>query len=398
MTDGHGGQGPLAGIRVVEIAGIGPVPFACLLLAELGAEVVRLERQGAGALHDLSAAVLGRSRPALPVDLRSDAGRELALRLVERADVLVEGLRPGAMERLGLGPEACLARNPRLVYGRMTGWGQSGPLADRAGHDITYAAVTGALHTCGPADKPLPPTNLVADFGGGSLYLVAGVLAALVARRDGGAGQVVDAAMVDGSASLMTMVYTLFGMGAWSDRRQANLLDGGAPFYDTYRCADGRWVAVGALEPEFYAQLLQGLGVTVEGDRMDPATWPAQRAAFEAAFATRTRDEWASSFAGTDACVAPVLSLAEAPRHPHLRERGVFTDVDGAVLPRVAPRFSRTPGLEPTRASGAAAARERLLAWGLTPGDVPGTRAGPDTGGPADAGRTGTGDPGRTSP
>lgn len=363
--------GPLAGIRVVEFAGIGPAPFACLLLAELGAEVVRVDRPGGGGVAGAPLEALNRSRPCVAIDLKSEDGRDLARRLVDRADVLVEGLRPGVMERLGLGPDECLARNPGLVYGRMTGWGQTGPLAERAGHDITYAAITGALHVCGTAEKPVPPVNVLADFGGGSLYLVAGVLAALLARIRTGEGQVVDAAMVDGAASLVTMVYGLFGAGAWVDRRQANLLDGGAPFYDTYECADGRWVAVGALEPQFFAQLVAGLGVTPPGHQLDPATWPALRAAFAAAFAARDRAQWLAVFDGTDACVAPVLSLAEAPEHPHLRARGVFTEVDGVTQPRVAPRFSATPVPEPVAASGPGAdSREVLAAWGLEAAEV----------------------------
>ncbi|HYN29891.1 MAG TPA: CaiB/BaiF CoA-transferase family protein [Dermatophilaceae bacterium] len=358
--------GPLAGTRVVEFAGIGPAPFACLLLAELGADVVRVDRPAAPGLAGLPHDVLARSRPAVAVDLKSAAGLALARALVDRADVLVEGLRPGVMERLGLGPDPCLATNPRLVYGRMTGWGQDGPLAERAGHDITYAAVSGALHACGTADKPIPPVNVLADFGGGSLYLVAGVLAALLARATTGRGQVVDAAMVDGSASLLTMVHGLVGAGHWADRRQVNLLDGGAPFYDTYRCADGRWVAVGALEPQFYAELLDRLGVAHDAPQLDVAAWPRLRETLTAAFAARTRDEWAEHFAGSDACVAPVLSLTEAPDHPHLRARGTFTELDGVVQPRVAPRFSATPGREPTAAAPPGPEGEALVRrWGL---------------------------------
>jgi alpha-methylacyl-CoA racemase len=366
-SPGTGGRrGPLHGIRVVEFAGIGPAPFACLLLAELGADVVRVDRPAASAPAGLPHDVLTRSRPAVAVDLKSTVGHGLARALADRADVLVEGLRPGVMERLRLGPEDCLATNPRLVYGRMTGWGQDGPLAERAGHDITYAALSGALHACGTADKPIPPVNVLADFGGGSLYLVAGVLAALVCRASTGHGQVVDAAMVDGSASLLTMVHGLLGDGYWTDRRQANLLDGGAPFYDTYRCADGRWVAVGALEPQFYAELLDRLGVTHDAPQHDVRAWPRLREALTAAFAARPRDEWAEHFAGTDACVAPVLSLAEAPHHPHLRARGTFTEVDGVPQPRVAPRFSVTPGLDPTApVDPGPEGREAALRWGV---------------------------------
>jgi alpha-methylacyl-CoA racemase len=334
--------GPLAGLRVIEFAGIGPGPYACLLLAELGAEVIRVDRPSAGGLD---AEVLNRSRPNIAVDLKSPAGVETVLRLIEGADVVVEGLRPGVMERLGLGPEECLARNPRLVYGRMTGWGQSGPLASAAGHDITYAALTGALHATGSADKPRNAVNLIADFGGGTLFLVMGILAAVFERGVSGRGQVVDAAMVDGAASLMTMVYGLQAAGLWQDRREANLLDGGAPFYDTYACADGRHVAVGALEHQFFAELMKHTGLSFE--QWDVARWPEMRAALTEVFGSRTRDEWAAAFEGTDACVAPVLSLAEAPGHPHNVARGIFSPYRDGVTPRVAPVFSRTPALPP---------------------------------------------------
>ncbi|MCB0909368.1 MAG: CoA transferase [Nocardioidaceae bacterium] len=339
--------GPLAGVRIVELAGIGPAPFAALLLAELGADVVRIDRPGGGGLLALASDGLRRSRPSVAVDLKSEDGREVVLRLLEEADVLIEGMRPGVLERLGLGPDVCLARNPGLVYGRMTGWGQTGPWAETAGHDISYASITGALHLVGGADKPMPPVNVLADFGGGTFPLVIGILAALHARRTTGRGQVIDAAMVDGAASLVTMLFGMFNAGMWQDRRGVNLLDGGAPFYDTYACADGKHVSVGALEPQFYALLLEGLGLSFPEDQYDVAAWPRHRAAFAAAFATRTRDEWAAQFAGSDACVAPVLGLGEAPDHPHLRARGVFAEVDGAVVPRVAPRFSDTPALDP---------------------------------------------------
>jgi len=339
--------GPLAGLRVVELAGIGPAPFAALLLAELGADVVRVDRPGGGGPIASVTAGLNRSRPSIAVDLKNPEGRATVLRLVDGADILVEGLRPGVMERLGLGPDECLARNPRLVYGRMTGWGQDGPLATAAGHDITYAAITGALHLMGGPDRPRPPVNVLADFGGGTLYLLVGVLAALHARERTGRGQVVDAAMVDGAASLVTMVYGMLNAGLWRDERAANLLDGGAPFYDTYACADGRFVAVGALEPQFYAALLEGLGLSLPEGQYDTAAWPEHRRALAAAFAGRTRDEWAEHFAGTDACVAPVLALGEAPDHPHLRARGVFASTSAGPVPRVAPRFSQTPGLDP---------------------------------------------------
>lgn len=341
------GAGPLTGIRVVELAGIGPSPLAALILAELGADVVRVDRAAAPGALDWFPDGLRRSRPSIAVDLKSAAGPDVVRRLADQADVLIEGLRPGVTERLGLGPKECLASNPRLVYARMTGWGQTGPWADRVGHDITYAAITGVLHLSGGPEQPRPPANLLADFGGGTLYLLVGILAALHARQTTGRGQVVDAAMVDGAASLATMVYGLFNGGAWRDVRGANLLDGGAPFYDTYPCADGRFVAVGALEPPFYAALLAGLGLQFAERQDDVAAWPRHRAAIAEAFASRSRDEWLEVFDGTDACVAPVLGLAEAPGHPHLVARGTFAELDGRPVPRVAPRFSDTPGRDP---------------------------------------------------
>lgn len=345
MTQPQGG--PLAGIRVIELAAIGPGPFAAMLLAELGAEVVRVERPAGVSVLGLPSGGLNRSRPNLAVDLKSPRGVDVVLRLVDGADILVEGMRPGVAERLGVGPDTCLTRNPRLVYGRMTGWGQHGPLAGAAGHDITFAAVSGALHLAGGPDRPRPPANVLADFGGGGLYLVIGVLAALHARARTGRGQVVDAAMVDGAASLITALYGLRGSGYWGDGRGTNALDGGMPFYDTYRCADGRFVAVGALEPRFYAALLAGLQLSFPEGQFDQDAWPRHREAIAAAFAGRTRDAWAEHFAGTDACVAPVLDLGEAPLHPHAVARRTFTEVGGTVQPRVAPRFSATPALDP---------------------------------------------------
>ncbi|HOB78983.1 MAG TPA: CaiB/BaiF CoA-transferase family protein [Ornithinibacter sp.] len=363
--------GPLDGIRVVELGGIGPTPFAGLMLAELGADVVRVDRPGERNPLALAAG-LRRSRPSIAVDLKSSAGSDVVKRLVDGADVLVEGFRPGVAERLGLGPEECLARNPRLVHARMTGWGQTGPWAQRAGHDITYAAVSGTLHALGPAARPVTPVPVIGDFAGGSMYLVVGVLAALIARGTTGRGQVVDAAMVDGAAHLFTMVHGLLGTGAWRDEREANLLDGGAPFYAVYECADGKFVAVGALEPEFWAELVTGLGVDLPGEQYDPDTWEAQRAAFAAAFRTRSRDEWAEHFEGTDACVAPVLSLREAPTHPHAVGRGSFVaDVNGHPVPRPGPRLSATPlrdpGPEPVPGADT---RSYLLAHGFAADEV----------------------------
>ena len=363
--------GPLDGIRVIELGGIGPTPFAGLMLAELGADVVRIDRPGERNPLALAAG-LRRSRPSIAVDLKSSAGSDVVKRLVDGADVLVEGFRPGVAERLGLGPEECLASNPRLVHARMTGWGQTGPWAQRAGHDITYAAVSGTLHALGPAARPVTPVPVIGDFAGGSMYLVVGVLAALIARGTTGRGQVVDAAMVDGAAHLFTMVHGLLGTGAWRDEREANLLDGGAPFYAVYECADGKFVAVGALEPEFWAELVTGLGVDLPGEQYDPDTWEAQRAAFAAAFLTRSRDEWAEHFEGTDACVAPVLSLREAPTHPHAVGRGSFVaDVNGHPVPRPGPRLSatplRNPGPEPVPGADT---RSYLLAHGFAADEV----------------------------
>jgi alpha-methylacyl-CoA racemase len=366
--------GPLTGLRVVELAGLGPAPYACMLLAELGADVVRIDRPGAASLIvDPEKDALNRSRPSVAVDLKSPGGRDVLLRMLDDADVLVEGLRPGVLERLGIGPDEVLGRNPRLVYARMTGWGQDGPLAERAGHDINYLGLTGALHAIGTADKPAVPLNIGADFGGGSMFLLVGILAALFERGTSGRGQVVDAAMVDGASSLVTMIYGMLGAGLWQDRRAANLLDGGAPFYDTYACADGRHVAVGALEPQFYVAFLEGLGLTgaLPGGQYDLAHWPEHRRRFAEAFATRTRDEWADAFAGTDACVTPVLGLREAPVHPHLAARGTFVEQDGVSLPGPAPRFSRTPGAVrgPARRPGADTTAV-LTDWGFSADEV----------------------------
>jgi alpha-methylacyl-CoA racemase len=363
-------SGPLTGIRIVEIAGLGPGPYACMLLAELGADVIRVDRPGGGPrLVPAAEEVLHRSRPCVAVDLKQPAGRDALLRLADEADVLIEPLRPGVMERLGVGPDDCLARNPRLVYARMTGWGQDGPMAARAGHDINYLSLTGALHAMGTADKPIPPLNIGADFGGGSMFLVVGVLAALLERAGSGRGQVVDAAMVDGASSLVTMVYGMLAAGHWQDRRASNLLDTGAPFYDTYACKDGRHVAVGAIEPQFYAELLDGLGLTDElaGGQHEREHWPEHRRHIGEVLATRTRDEWAAAFAGTDACLTPVLGLHEAGRHPHMAARGTFIEQQGRVQPGPAPRFSRTPGAVRSgpRVAGQDT-RSAMTAWGFS--------------------------------
>jgi alpha-methylacyl-CoA racemase len=338
--------GPLAGLRVVELAGLGPAPHAAMVLADLGADVVRVERPDGGGL-DLTDGerLLLRHRRTVMADLKNAAQRDDVLDLVSRADVLIEGLRPGVTERLGIGPDACLAANPRLVYGRVTGWGQDGPMAGDVGHDINYMGLTGALHAMGSADRPpAPPLNLVGDYGGGSMLLLVGVLAALVERSTSGHGQVVDAAMVDGTALLSQFTLSLRAAGQWSDDRESNLLDGGAPFYATYGCADGRFVAVGALEPRFFAALAEGLGLDADWNdrRWDRASWPGLRELLTSRFASRTRDEWAAHFAGTEACVTPVLTFAEAARHPHISHRGTLVDVDGALQASPAPRFSRT--------------------------------------------------------
>ena len=337
-------MGPLHGARVVELAALGPVPFAAMLLADLGADVVRVDRQGrAGA--DPRAYVLHRGRRSIAVDLKVPAGREVVLRLVEGADALLEGHRPGVMERLALGPEECGARNPRLVYGRMTGWGQHGPLARAAGHDIDYIALSGALSIAARhGERPVPPVNLLGDFGGGGAFLALGVVAALWESARSGSGQVIDAAMVDGSAVLTTMLHGLMAQGRWRDEAGVNFADTGAPFYEVYECADGRFVAVGALERPFYTELLRGLDLDESKlpDRRDEAAWPALKERFAGVFRTRTRDEWAAVFTATDACVAPVLTLTEAPAYPHNVARSVFVEHDGVTQPSPAPRFSRT--------------------------------------------------------
>ncbi|MGW0911141.1 CaiB/BaiF CoA transferase family protein [Streptomyces sp. NPDC002784] len=343
MTPGHG---PLTGVRVVELAGIGPGPFAAMLLADLGADVVRVDRPGGPALAiDPAYDVTNRNKRSVIVDLKAPDGPARVLDLAARADVLIEGFRPGVAERLGVGPDACRARNPRLVYGRMTGWGQDGPLAQRAGHDIAYIARTGTLGMIGaPGEPPPAPANLLGDYAGGSLYLVVGVLAALHHARATGTGQVVDAAIVDGTAHLSAMIHGMLAAGGWQDRRAANLLDGGCPYYGTYETADGAYMAVGALEPQFYDTFLDLLGLEGYADaRRDWTRWGELRTAVTARFRTRTRAEWTDVFAGSDACVAPVLSLTEAPHDPHLAARGTFTDHGGITQPAPAPRFSATP-------------------------------------------------------
>lgn len=343
-------DGPLSGVRIVELGGVGPTPFAAMLLADLGADVVRVERPAGydgGAPVEPRFQLMNRGRRTLPVDLKDPAGVDTALTLIERADALVEGFRPGVAEKLGVGPDEALAVNPRLVYGRMTGWGQDGPLATAPGHDLTYIAVTGALHAIGPADGPPSiPLNLVGDFGGGALYLALGVVSALLEAQRSGRGQVVDAAMVDGAASLMTAFYGFRAGGYWSDERAANRLDSGAPWYHVYETSDGRWIGVAANETRFWRNLVELLGFATDDlpEQHDRTRWPEVVERFAEIFRTRTRDEWCALAEGREACLAPVLSMAEAPEHPHLHARGTFVEVDGIVQPAPAPRFSRTPG------------------------------------------------------
>jgi alpha-methylacyl-CoA racemase len=346
-------MGPLHGLRVIELASIGPGPMCGMLLSDLGADVVRIDRlepSGLGVPTDARFDVNARGRRSVALGLKSPAGVEAALRLIDRVDVLIEGFRPGVAERLGLGPAACQARNPGLVYGRMTGFGQTGPLAPVAGHDLNYVALTGALHAIGPAGgKPLPPLNLVGDYGGGALYLAFGLMAALYERQRSGRGQVVDAAMVDGAASLMSIFFGLKSAGQWAGARGENLLDGGAPFYDTYETADGRHVSIAALEPKFFAELARRLGLDERfvKRQYDRRLWPELRAVLTDTLRSRSRADWCAALEGSDACFAPVLSMDEAPQHAHATARGAFIEIDGVVQPAPAPRFDRTPAAAP---------------------------------------------------
>lgn len=378
--------GPLAGVRVVELAGVGPAPFAGMVLADLGASVIRVDRPDAPASAAASSAPSAADRPAdhpemmnrgkrsIAVDLKRPGGAEVVRKLAAAADILLEGFRPGVAERLGIGPEQCREMNPRLVYGRVTGWGQTGPLSGAAGHDINYIALAGALAHMGRAGSPpTPPINLVGDFGGGGMLLVVGALAALLEARRSGRGQVVDAAMTDGAALLMTMTHDWAARGMWSDRRGSNLLDTGAPFYDVYETADGEYMAVGALEPQFRAELLERLQVDVSdlGDLRDPAAWPQLRSRLAEAFAARTRREWTGIFAGSDACASPVLTMSEARAHPHNRDRSLFAEVGGRPQPAPAPRFSRTPPSPPEPGPLPGADADPILAEaGFAPGEI----------------------------
>ena len=365
-------MGVLSGYKVIEFAGIGPAPMCAMLLSDMGAEVLRIDRAedaNLGIPTDSKYSVLNRGRRSVAVDLKRKEGMAVALKLIERADALIEGFRPGVMERLELGPEQCLARNPRLVYGRMTGWGQDGPLAQAAGHDINYIALIGALHSIGrKGEAPVPPLNLVGDFGGGGVYLALGVVAGLLEAQKSGKGQVIDVAMIDGAASLMAAIYGLRAAGVWSDKRGENILDTGAHYYNVYETRDGKYVAIGSIEPKFYAELLRLTGL--ESERLprqnDRSTWPALQERLTAIFRTKTRDEWCRLMEGSEVCFAPVLSMQEAPSHPHNRERGTFVECEGVVQPAPAPRFSRTPSaIQRPPARPGEHTEEALREWGF---------------------------------
>lgn len=362
------GQGPLNGIKIVEFAGIGPGPFCGMLLSDLGADVVRIDRAG-DATPGNPKDVGGRGRRSVALNLKDPADVETALKLIEKADGLIEGFRPGVMERLGLGPDVALARNPKLVYGRMTGWGQTGTLAHAAGHDLNYIALTGALHAMGRrGERPAPPLNLVGDFGGGALYLAFGLLAGIVNVKNGGDGQVIDCAMTDGAASLSTMFHGFRALGLWSAERENNMLDGGAHFYDTYECKDGQYVSIGSIEPQFYALLLEKTGITDPDFKaqMDRSKWPELKSKLMDVLKTKTRDEWCELMEGTDVCFAPVLSFDEAIDHPHNKARETFVEVEGIVQPAPAPRFSKTPGAIQGISPGRGEHTKAVLSdWGL---------------------------------
>ncbi len=375
-------MGVLSGCKIVEFAGIGPAPMCAMLLADMGAEVLRVDRAedaSLGIQTESKYNLLGRGRRSLAVDLKRREGTELALKLIEKADALIEGFRPKVMERLGLGPDVCLARNPRLVYGRMTGWGQEGPLALAAGHDINYISLTGALHAIGrKGEAPVPPLNLVGDFGGGGVYLALGVVAAMFEASKSGKGQVVDVAMIDGAASLMTAIYGLFGAGIWSDKRGENILDTGAHYYNVYETSDGKYVGIGSIETKFYAELLRLTGL--EGEKLprqnDRAAWEAMQQRLRAIFKTKTRDEWCRIMEGSEVCFAPVLSLEEAPRHPHNRHRSTFVEYEGVVQPAPAPRFLRTPSaIQRPPARPGEHTEEALREWGFSAAEVERLRA-----------------------
>jgi alpha-methylacyl-CoA racemase len=370
-------MGVLSGYKIIEFAGIGPAPMCAMLLSDMGAEVLRIDRAedaNLGIPTDAKFGVLNRGRRSVALDLKKKEGTEVALKLIEKADALIEGFRPGVMERLGLGPDLCLARNPRLVFGRMTGWGQDGPLAHAAGHDINYIALTGALHSIGrKGEAPVPPLNLVGDFGGGGAYLALGVVAALLEAQKSGKGQVIDVAMIDGASSLMAAIYGLRAAGRWTDNRGDNILDTGAHYYDVYETSDGKYVSIGSIEPKFYAELLQLSGLEHEElpRQNDKNAWPALKERVAAIFRSKTRDEWCRIMEGSDVCFAPVLSMQEAPQHPHNRQRGTFMEVDGVVQPAPAPRFSRTPSaIQRPPAQPGEHTEEALKDWGFSATEV----------------------------
>lgn len=370
-------MGPLEGVKVVELAGIGPGPFCCMLLADMGADVVRVDRTadaGLGTPLEQKFQLLNRNRRSVAVDLKKPEGVETVLKLIDQADILIEGFRPGVTERLGIGPDVCHARNPRLVYGRMTGWGQHGTVHAAAGHDINYIALTGALHSIGSKDgPPVPPLNLVGDFGGGALYHAFGVVCALLEARKSGEGQVVDTAMTDGASSLMTSIYGMYAAGRWTDDRGSNILDSGAPWYGVYECKCGNHISIGSIEEKFYALLLKLLGL--EGENLpaqhDRTGWPILKEKFTAKFLTKTREEWCEVMEGSDVCFAPVLTMTEAPKHPHNRARGTFVEVEGVMQPAPAPRFSRTPGeVKRGPATPGQHTDEVLADWGFAADDI----------------------------
>ena len=360
-------QGPLTGLKIIEFAGIGPGPFCGMLLSDLGADVVRIDRKGQG--RGSPADVTARGRRSVGLDLKNPQSIETCLKLLESADAMFEGFRPGVMERLGLGPDVVLKRNPKIVYGRMTGWGQTGPYANAAGHDMNYIAITGALHAIGTKDKPIPPLNLVGDFGGGALYLAFGLMAGIISARETGKGQVIDVAMSDGAASLMAMFYGFKASGMWTADRRANMLDGGAHFYDTYQCSDGKWISIGSIEPQFYALLLEKTGITdpAFAGQMNRGEWDNLRAKLAEVIGKKTQDEWSAIMGGTDVCFAPILDLDEAPKHAHNVARQTFVEVAGVIQPAPAPRFSATPGAiqSPPPAIGAHDI-EALTDWGFS--------------------------------
>jgi alpha-methylacyl-CoA racemase len=377
-------MGPLAGIKIVELGGIGPGPFTSMLFSEMGADILRIARRVPAAPgikgFDKRHQLLNRGRRAVPMDLKNPRAIEAVRRMIAKADAVTEGFRPGVAERLGLGPDDCLRLNPKLVYGRITGWGQDGPLASAPGHDINYIALTGALHAIGRKDgPPVPPLNLVGDFGGGAMYLAFGIVCALLEARSSGRGQVVDAAMIDGASSLMTMMYGMHAAGLWTDDRGSNRLDSGTPWYDVYETSDGKWISVGCNEPQFYDALLEQLGIgpgVLPADRHDRKGWPAIRACFTEKFRARTRDEWCAIMDGTEVCFAPVLSMAEAPQHPQMKARGTFVELDGVVQPAPAPRFSRTqPEIWHPAGSVDKHPDEALGDWGFSAAEVAELRA-----------------------